>query len=229
MARASCATSGAGVSSGPQASDLLDLALSCGYESQAAFTRAFKSAFQQTPAAYRALAQRGDPLILDHPETLPMTQSASMNLATPRLVDAPAYRFVGVSRRYDSGDVSGIPAQWAECAAKVPVESADATYGVCYNMTADGAMDYLCAVQSSEATAGDDLTVVDVPAGRYAVFRHEGHISEMAVVWQAIFRTGLSDAGLSLKPGPEFERYGSEFDPQTGTGGYEIWIPVETE
>ncbi|MEM6709078.1 MAG: hypothetical protein AAF648_09870 [Pseudomonadota bacterium] len=30
-------------------------------------------------------------------------------------------------------------------------------------------MDYLCAVQGPEATGGDDLTVVDVPASRYAV------------------------------------------------------------
>ncbi len=26
---------------------------------------------------------------------------------------------------------------------------------------------------------------------------------------------------------PDFERYGEEFDPRTGTGGVEIWIPIK--
>ncbi|TIN58627.1 MAG: AraC family transcriptional regulator, partial [Mesorhizobium sp.] len=26
---------------------------------------------------------------------------------------------------------------------------------------------------------------------------------------------------------PEFERYGPEFDPRSGKGGLEIWIPVK--
>jgi AraC family transcriptional regulator len=31
---------------------------------------------------------------------------------------------------------------------------------------------------------------------------------------------------LQASGGPEFERYGAEFDPATGSGGFEIWIPV---
>ncbi|MFZ0591098.1 MAG: hypothetical protein WAM39_11480 [Bryobacteraceae bacterium] len=27
--------------------------------------------------------------------------------------------------------------------------------------------------------------------------------------------------------GPEFERYGEEFDSATGTGGFEVWIPIK--
>jgi hypothetical protein len=43
----------------------------------------------------------------------------------------------------------------------------------------------------------------------------------------------LTEAARSLARGapdilaPEFERYSDAFDPATGTGGCEIWIPVE--
>jgi AraC family transcriptional regulator len=37
----------------------------------------------------------------------------------------------------------------------------------------------------------------------------------------------LPDSGVKPFEGANLERYGKEFNPVTGMGGVEIWIPVE--
>ena len=66
-----------------------------------------------------------------------------------------------------------------------------------------------------------------VPAGRYAVFTHRGHVSELPKTVRAIWDNGLSQAGLTPIKSPDFEKYGPGFDPETGHGLVEVWIPVE--
>ena len=36
-----------------------------------------------------------------------------------------------------------------------------------------------------------------------------------------------SQVGAEPADGPNFERYGASFNPRTGTGGFEVWIPVK--
>jgi AraC family transcriptional regulator len=36
----------------------------------------------------------------------------------------------------------------------------------------------------------------------------------------------LPASGLKIADAPNFERYGTNFDPLTGNGGFEIWVPV---
>jgi len=36
----------------------------------------------------------------------------------------------------------------------------------------------------------------------------------------------LPASGLKAADAPNFERYGETFDPATGNGGFEIWVPV---
>lgn len=43
----------------------------------------------------------------------------------------------------------------------------------------------------------------------------------------AIFSQAIPESGLKLVEGPTIERYGPEFNPMTGLGGLEIWVPVE--
>ena len=47
-------------------------------------------------------------------------------------------------------------------------------------------------------------------------------------LYQAIYRDdALSQANLAPVSGTVLEKYGPEFAPQTGQGGFEIWIPIE--
>jgi AraC family transcriptional regulator len=43
----------------------------------------------------------------------------------------------------------------------------------------------------------------------------------------AIWNKWIPQSGLKVVAAPSFERYGPEFNPKTGLGGVEIWIPIE--
>jgi len=47
--------------------------------------------------------------------------------------------------------------------------------------------------------------------------------------WYTIWNKWLPESGYRAAEGPELERYGKEFDPRTGSGGFEIWIPIKKE
>ena len=59
------------------------------------------------------------------------------------------------------------------------------------------------------------------------VFTHREHIAAIRQTWLTIFSKWLPESGYKLAEGPEFERYGEDFNPRTGSGGVEIWIPIE--
>jgi AraC family transcriptional regulator len=88
-----------------------------------------------------------------------------------------------------------------------------------------GAFDYTCGIEvAGAAPAG--LTLLRIPAQRYAAFFHPGHISAIRMSFRAIFDEWLPASGLRATGGPDFERYDERFDVGTGEGGVEIWIPV---
>ena len=37
----------------------------------------------------------------------------------------------------------------------------------------------------------------------------------------------LPESGHEVADAPDFERYGPEFDPTTGNGGLEVWVPLK--
>jgi hypothetical protein len=45
--------------------------------------------------------------------------------------------------------------------------------------------------------------------------------------WVTIWNKWLPESGHELVDAPDFERYGEEFDPLTGTGGLELWVPIK--
>lgn len=203
---------------------IIDVALDAGYGSQEAFTRAFVLEFRQSPQRFRQ--QRGGtaPIGL---EAILMEPELTIELKSPRIVDLPELRLVGLSRRYDQPSSAQIPDQWVQFSALGLIGADDTTYGVCYNGDGEGNMDYLCGVEVADFGASPArLDRLTIPPQRYAVFAHAGHISEIRDVWSAVWNQGLADAGLAAVEGPDFERYGAEFDPATGAGGFEIWVPV---
>lgn len=109
----------------------------------------------------------------------------------------------------------------------IPGQSGWTTYGVCFK--ADGAdkWNYLCGVEVSDfSRVPAELTRLRIPEHRYAVFFHVGHVSLIKQTWMGIFNKWLPASGYKASGGPEFERYTESFEPATGNGGVEIWIPV---
>lgn len=69
---------------------------------------------------------------------------------------------------------------------------------------------------------------IKAPEATYAIFSYAGHISEIRSVFRAILGEWLPASGRQHANAPTLERYGAAFDPMTGNGGYEIWIPLKS-
>lgn len=209
------------------APDILSVALDAGYGSHEAFTRAFRDQFGITPEAVR---QRGDLGNLELVEAIKMNETAAVNLEDPRREAGGPLLIAGLRARYSNETIAGIPMQWQRFRpyiAGLPGRVGGVTYGVCCDFDASGHFDYVCGVAvSGLSELPAELSGVRVPAQNYVVFRHRGHISGIPATWQAIMGTWLPSSGLRMADTPNFERYAEDFDPDTGLGGAEIWIPV---
>lgn len=210
------------------APDILTVALDAGYGSHEAFTRAFRDQFGLTPEAVRAQC-RLDNLPLTEP--IRMDETLIVTLEPPRFVTGRTLLLAGLGERYRFETNQGIPLQWQRFVpyiGNIPGQVGDVTYGVCCNSDGTGNFEYVTAVEvSSFDEVPPELRRVRIPAQRYVVFTHRDHISAIRGTCYTIWNQWLPASGYEVADAPDFERYDADFDPQTGTGKVEIWLPLK--
>lgn len=211
------------------APDILTLALDADYGSHEAFTRAFRDHFGVTPESVRA-ATCFDKLKLQEP--IMMDSTPATNLQPPRFATAKALLVAGVGERYNHCDNGGanIPNQWHQLHQKVgaiPDRVGNVAYGVCCNGDDSGNFDYIAGVEVADfSDLPREFSRVRIPEQKYAVFTHAEHISTIRRTVNTIWNHWLPASGMKAADAPNFERYDENFDPATGNGGLEIWIPI---
>ena len=158
-----------------------------------------------------------------------MTDQTVETLAPPRFDHAGPMRIAGLSQTYTGGDIAGIPAQWQRFVpwlGAIPGQTGFTTYGLCTG--SNESLDYVCGVEVSDAAMlPAELSDYRVPQRKYAVFTHSGHVSAIGGTWNAIFNRWLPGSGMKMASAPQYERYTEAFNPATGMGDVEIWIPIE--
>ena len=205
--------------------DILNLALSIGYGSHEAFSRAFKQHFCHTPEQIR---KQGHTRNLTLTEARPMAQNIQIELEPPRQAQLGPLRIAGLSRHYQFDQVAQIPDQWQSFAPLMPQASQQPnpkTYGVIFHATDDG-FDYLSGVELTQELTSNHLVQLDLKPQKYLVFWHAGHVSSLHATCHVIWSEWLPASSYAPLEAPWFERYGDSFDPVSGNGGLEIWIPV---
>jgi len=208
------------------APDILTVALDVGYGSHEAFSRAFRDQFGITPEAVRAQHTL---------ENIQLVQAIKMEetmiqLEPPTFVTGKPLLIAGLKERYTEESSSGIPAQWSRVQpylGNIPGQVGRVAYGVVCNADEAGTMEYICGVEVSHfAALPPELARLRIPEQRYAVFKHNDHISRIRSTWHTIFSEWIPNCGYEVVDAPDFERYDENFDPRTGTGGLEIWVPI---
>lgn len=210
------------------APDILHVALDAGYGSHEAFTRAFRDLFGVTPEEVRA-RRNLDGLSLVEP--LRMKELKIIAVTPSRFEVAERQLIAGMSSRYTFETNEGIPALWQAFIpyiGNIPGQVGGVTYGVCCNPDADGSFEYIAGVEvRSRDRLPASFRCVELEPQRYAVFEHSGHISTLHQTFYSIWNGWLPTSGFKAVDAPEFERYSEDYDPVTGTGVLEIWLPVE--
>ena len=167
-----------------------------------------------------------------------MRKAAGRNarLDAARLEEGPPLMIAGIRGHFTGSSSGQIADQWTRfipLVGKISGAKGAAAYGVCFDSSMVGkGFDYLCGVEvsrSSRLPAG--FRKVNLPAQKYAVFPHRGHVSEIVHTVKAIYGRWLPTSGhavpaASARRPTFFERYGEEFNPRTGRGGIEIWLPI---
>ena len=211
------------------AADILQVALESGYGSHEAFTRAFRDQFGCTPEQVRAQGHLGNlPLV----EAIKMDETLMTNLEPPRFVDGKPLLIVGLSERYTCESSKAIPSQWQRFGPhidNIPGQVGKVAYGVCCNSDEAGNFDYICGVEVSDFNdVPAEFARLRIAPQRYAVFRHRDHISSIRRTVNTIWSKWLPESGHEVADAPDFERYDESFDPRTGNGGLEIWVPLKS-
>ena len=155
----------------------------------------------------------------------------------PRFEDGKPLLIAGLRKSYAPRAMSNIPAQWQTFAphiGRIPGQVGRTTYGICWQAADSANVEYLSGVEVSTFSGlPDDFTVVSLPAAKYAIFPHRGHVSKLFETCDAISRwlpeSGYQSAAAADAETPAFfERYSEEFNPQTGMGGMEVWVPLQS-
>ncbi len=157
-----------------------------------------------------------------------MNEPHQAAISPVRFEDGKPQLLVGLNERCTSN--ASIPAQcqrFVPHLGHIPGQMEFTAYGVVHNGDGDNARDYMCAVEFSDMSqvpAG--LSLLRLPQQRYAAFVHADHVSTIHQTWMAIFKKWLPESGYNASGRPAFEVYTETFNPATGNGGLEIWVPI---
>jgi AraC family transcriptional regulator len=208
------------------APDILTVALDVGYGSHEAFSRAFRDQFGITPEAVRAQHHLNN---IERVEAIKMEETL-IQLEPPRFQNNKPLLIAGLSQRYTAETCASIAAQWQRFGpyiGHIPGQVGRTAYGVCCNCDDAGNLEYISGVEVTDfSLLPSDLARLRIPEHRYAVFTHREHISRIRSTWHTIFNEWMPKLEHVVVDAPDFERYGEDFDPRSGTGCVEIWIPV---
>jgi AraC family transcriptional regulator len=162
--------------------------------------------------------------------------SPAAKLESPRFENGKALLIAGWRSDYTPETMNNLPEQWRRFVphlGKIPGQVGRAAFGVSWCPENSQTISYLCGVEVSNfSSLSGEITMISIPAQRYAVFSHRGHVSTIRETIEAIGakwfpESGQEPASRTGEAPDFFERYSEDFDPRTGMGGMEIWIPVK--
>jgi len=217
---------------------IIEIALASGFQSQESFTRAFKTVFGLTPAAYRKRGTRHqfvrkasfDAEYLGH-------VFANVSLE-PELYEQPELLLVGMQTHFfgvesDKNNIAQkLPALWAAFLSRLG-EVPEAVAGCCYGVVrprhenADE-LEYLAAIAvRREVAAPHGMVLRRLPGGRYAKFLHRGRVERMDQTVNYIYASWLARSGLRHSYSADLEFYGADYHPTAENSRIHYAIPVE--
>lgn len=147
----------------------------------------------------------------------------------PRIEQRPSLHLIGSICDYSLSDgdmLRALPLQWAALSPLIPRPAAGVepvTFGVALPVQDPSCFRYMTAYPAAaDDTPPRGLSLVTLPAGSYLAFQHDGHVTTLHRTVSAACEGRRPIEGL-----PGFlEYYGPDFDPATGLGDIEVWLPL---
>ncbi|MHA7282528.1 AraC family transcriptional regulator [Arthrobacter sp. TMS2-4] len=218
--------------------DLLSIAVRYGYGSTEAFGRAFRSVHGARP---RDVRRDGGPLRTQPQLRFRLTVEGNTTMDT-RIAERPAFRLVGHAARvplihqginpHIQAHVASLPseehARLKGLGNTEPAGLLQVSAEVDPDYSEGSELTYLHGVAITELIrAPEELDVIEVPAGTWAVFRTEGEYpATLQSAWAATATDWFPSNPWRLRPGPSIVLVLERAD-DFSTATCELWLPVE--
>jgi AraC family transcriptional regulator len=211
---------------------LVELALDCGFESQEAFTRAFRRRYGAPPGRF----QRGKLQHQPKEKIMSDTKTQARVEQMQDLVKRDAFTVVGVRALFDQQNKSGIPGLWPRLIRSLPLhgQANAVTYGVCWmENKAEGRFNYMAGVEViGDPALPDGFERLQLAAQTYVVFRltldggplHPQMQAAMPIIWGDM----LPKSGLKAVQAPDLEVYPADFEPMRKGAYVDMHVAIET-
>lgn len=216
---------------------ILEISIRAGFESQEAFTRAFKRAFDLTPNAYRKLGDKSLFLKKVQFDTAYLRHINANVSLQPEIETQPPMTLVGLATQFYSVDSEKnnigdqLPQLWERFVPRLG-EIADTVPGVCYGLVQqvreDSALlQYHAAIEVTRVgELPADMVSVEVPGATYARFCHGGPAKSIDRTVNYIYSTWLAQSGRRHTYAADLEIYGRAFHPTAEDSVMYYAIPV---
>lgn len=188
---------------------ITDIALNAGFENPESFSRAFKSAFGQTPSDFRKQPQwqpwRERFQFPERERTIPM----EVKIISFEQTSVAALEHRGPPERVNDSALQFI--EWRKHTGLSPVQSSR-TFGVAYDDPETTAPDQfrfdICGEVAADVPPNPQGVINKViPAGRCAVLRHFGSHDQLRGPIYHLYRDWLPASGEQLRDFPLFFHY----------------------
>lgn len=215
---------------------LLDIAVRYGYGSGEAFARAFRSVHGVGPGE----ARRTGAVLTAQPRMSFRVVVEGRTAMRYRIVEKDPFRVVGRRARVplvhdgvnavaathlESLDERAV-ARMKELAGREPAGILSAAVYLTDSREEGAEADYWIGVATAPGTVAEELDVLDVPAGTWAVFDNHGpYPNALQELWRDVFTQWFPSNPYLSRPGPELLR---TRPVETGAAtDSQLWIPVE--
>lgn len=160
-----------------------------------------------------------------------MNRKRFSTLEKPRMESLGPMTIVGLLGSFSGETWKKIPELWqsfSEWDAKVDQRVSKQSYGVMWDEAPGPGFHYLAGVEFPEkcTSVPEGLHSVTLSANKYAVFTHRSHVSELFRTTCLIYQEWVPKCHFELMSAHWFERYGEDFNRDTGLGLIEIFIPL---
>jgi AraC-like DNA-binding protein/predicted transcriptional regulator YdeE len=218
---------------------IIEIALAAGYESQEAFSRAFKQVFDITPHQYRELGGKNQ---FPHKVQLSLgylEHIERQGALTPELLERGSLYLVGLHTNYYGVDseknnlAAKLPALWQSFLARmaeVPGALRGMAYGVIQQAFDDDQLSYTAAVAVAGPLADGAVPIgmvaLTLPPACYAQFEHRGPVHNLDHTVDFVYSNWLLTSGERHTHGADLELYGAAYHPTSADSIIHYAVPV---
>ncbi len=214
------------------ARSITEIALDAGYDTPAAFSRAFREQYGRTPSEFKRAGERFYPrkTIIDFQQMEGKGKAMDVRIVE---VSEQKVLFVRKTGRYDQAAEAAWPVLMSVAYPRRLMKKETRLIGIGHDnpeITVEEKIRYdACITIDGEVTPEGEVGIQSIAGGLYAVYLHKGSYSGLSASYSAIIREWLPASGRSLRSAPCWEVYLNRDPRRTKPENLrtEIYIPIE--